>query len=58
MLCMFFHLEDEAPTGYSDVFNQRKLSLLNSNLEVLVFFFELSQEKFTKLILYPTRFET
>lgn len=38
MFCMFFLLEDEAPTGYSDAFNQRKIELLNSNLEVRDFF--------------------
>lgn len=38
MFCMFFLLEDEVPTGYSEALNQKKIELLNENLEVRDFF--------------------
>ena len=38
MFCMFSYLKMKLPTGYSDAFNQRKIELLNSNLEVRDFF--------------------
>jgi hypothetical protein len=38
MFCMFFLLEDEKETGYSESHNKRKLSLLNSEPEARDFF--------------------
>lgn len=38
MFCMFYLLEDELPTGYSDVHNKRKIELLNTDLEKRDFF--------------------
>ena len=38
MFCMFYLLEDEVPTGYSDIHNKRKIELLNTDMEKRDFF--------------------
>ena len=38
MFCMFYLLEDELPTGYSEIHNKRKIELLNADLDKRDFF--------------------
>ena len=52
MYCMFYVLEDERETGYSEVNNKRKLELLNSEPEMRDFF--LSSLKNVSQGLLPT----
>jgi len=40
IFCMFFVLEDEVETGYSPIHNEKKIELLNQNLELRDFFFQ------------------
>ena len=37
---MFFVLEDEVETGYSPIHNEKKIQLLNQNLELRDFFLQ------------------
>lgn len=39
LFCMFYLLEDEIEGGYSDVFNEKKLSLINKDKEMRDVFF-------------------
>ena len=39
LFCMFYLLEDEIEGGYSDVFNEKKLSLINKDQEMRDVFF-------------------
>lgn len=38
LFCMFYLLEDEVETGYSPIHNEKKIKLLNDNLEMRDFF--------------------
>lgn len=40
IFCMFFVLEDEVETGYSPIHNEKKIQLLNQNLELRDFFLQ------------------
>lgn len=40
IFCMFFVLEDEVETGYSPIHNEKKIELLNQNLELRDFFLQ------------------
>lgn len=50
MFCMFFLLEDERETGYSDVHNKRKLELLNQDTEKRDFFLSSLQQTTNNLL--------
>ena len=43
LFCMFYLLEDEIEGGYSDVFNEKKLSLINKDQEMRDVFFSIVQ---------------
>ena len=50
MFCMFFLLEDERETGYSEVHNKRKLELLNQDPEKRDFFLSSLQQTTNNLL--------
>lgn len=50
MFCMFFLLEDERETGYSEVHNKRKLELLNQDTEKRDFFLSSLQQTTNNLL--------
>lgn len=50
MFCMFFLLDDERETGYSEVHNKRKLELLNQDPEKRDFFLSSLQQTTNNLL--------
>lgn len=50
MFCMFFLLDDERETGYSEVHNKRKLELLNQDTEKRDFFLSSLQQTTNNLL--------
>lgn len=50
MFCMFFLLDDERETGYSEVHNKRKIELLNQDTEKRDFFLSSLQQTTNNLL--------
>jgi len=54
IFCMFYLLEDETEIGYSPIHNERKIKLLNDNLEMRDFFLSNLKEQCKDLV-QPSR---
>lgn len=50
MFCMFYILEEEKETGYSEIYNKKKVDLLNSEPDTRDFFFQNLKKNITSFI--------